>query len=938
MLVFHANLLLLRLHSATCRQPCCKSKVYRNLRKMNWKNVKDVIKPFAPNLIVFLSILCLITIFWIPLNNFITIVFVEPIFCHVTKNSLLVQFAMLGLEAIYYIVIWRQLMKEKWKSVRRIVIFEILFIYLLFRVFGEYDFYGTEEGSLGYVDFVGVVSLVIEWTFIFRYFIVCNKKTVSPTEVSAFFIDKPTNKDELRRQFHADVLIEKIRSTFPELSIKERIKMENETSAFTVLLSERFGQGKSSFFMQIKYVCEKKGIDIVEFRPWLSNDSNHMIVDFFNLLREKIGFYDKELKRLLQTYAVLSAEYITGKVANVATTHFNTISIETQHDRITKLLQAEGKLRLVLIDDVDRLQAEELLALIKLIRNSADFPYIAYIVAADKEAVKETLRSASIKNPELYLKKFFNFELLFPADDDNVLGKLVDKITETLLGFGYTIQDLNEIKSGINKQSHYYSPVFPNIRDVYRFCNILSFELDLLRGLKNSDGVNTPMLKDIYIADLVKICMIQFVSPDLYKILRDFRFVLLEDYRHGKLVLRDVGKEYVETSDRARYIREVITKAGGTMRKIDFEGTSQLNEGNTDKTKSELKTHIDLLANISPDEEELIKYLIDDLWGKTDSYADLRKSCYRSQYFLYFSGRYRKDELSDEEALELFTKSDIDFANCAKNLIVTKKESMIHKLNTIVEERKLDRLLLLDKIMSLSYIDYQDYQQRNRSPLMSYDEYYNTQQYTNILKNLYLLHGKEVLDRDQVFKTHKSFFNSTKEYASSALALVAMKPSYSDVQERIISLFPVDKYDALSKLLLDRFCNEVLSVDPFGEKSIEAIPCMRAVNAEYWNMLFKNYLKNTDNPIEWIFHLFKLKHDEEGMYWNRQFVLAVFGENPRFHFIDTLKNLFGEEFVKLYELEIPEFESHLISTNSIFIDMINGNRLFKEAYEWLQKR
>lgn len=897
---------------------------------------KDVIKPFVTNLIVFLSILCVIAIFWIPLNNFITIVFVEPFFCYVTKNSLLVQFAMLGLVSVYYCVIWRQLMREKWMSIRRIVVYEILFIYLLFRNSGKYVFFGIEEGGLGYVDLVGGEAMVIECIFVFRYFIVCNKKTMTPKEVSSFTIDKPTNIDELKRQFHASVLIEKIRSTFPESSIHERTKAENETSAFTVLLSERFGQGKSSFFMILKNICKKKGIDIIEFRPWLSNDSRQMIVNFFNLLREKIGFHDKELKRLLQTYGVISSDHIMGKISDVVSTQFYTFSMETQHDRIAKILQAEGKLRLVLIDDVDRLQAEELMALIKLIRNSADFPYIAYVIAADKDAIKETLRCASIKNPELYLKKFFNFELLFPADDDNVLGKLVDKITEILLGFGYTLQDFDEIKTSIDENSQYYSPVFANIRDVNRFCNVLSFELDLLKSMKNSDGVNTSLMKDIYVADLVKICMIQFVSPDLYKILRDYRFVLLEDYRHGKLVLRDVCKEYVETSDRMQNVQKVVAKAGKMKHQIDFEGTSQSNDGDTDKTNTELKAYADLLVNISPNEEELIKYLLDDLWGKTDSYVDLRKPCYCSQFFLYFSCRYRKNEMSDDEASQLFALPERVFKEKAQRLIAIKKESMLHKLSSIIEFRKIDRLLLLKNIIKLIPIDYSNYTKDKEGCHSSLCDFYKNQQYPYLIRGLIIMHRNETLDEPLLMNTLDVFYKTTNDFASSALALASIRPFGYSQEERFSFIFTNEQVDDLSKILIDRFFKDVFCEEPFGAVSIEGMPCMRLANSKYWENLFCNYVQTSDEPLEWLFRLFKIYDNIEGMYWDSAMVSAILGDTPMFDtFYERAERIVGQGVLQPYKEGMESINPN--NTDFSTMEKIHSKPFSKVAYEWLTK-
>lgn len=598
------------------------------------KSKKSFLKKNIPALMI---TICLIAVFWTPLNNIIVTALVKPLFMHVKNHSWLIQIVLFILTIIYYILIIKQLKREPVLSGRRIITLEIIVVYFsVFRFSGLYLFYGIGDGFPAYLDVVAILSFVIELSFIIRNSISTSGNTASESVYTSFFIDQPTEKDDLKRGGYALTLVEKIISTFPKNYVNNR--NESIDGSFTVLLSERFGQGKSSFFEQIKRACKKKDIEVIEFRPWLSNESGQMILNFFNLLRENLGAHDKELRRFLQSYAILASDHISGKAAKASLNLLNSISIETHHDRISRILQEEGKLRIVLIDDVDRLQSDELLALIKLIRNTADFPYIAYVVAADKEAVKETLRSASISDTELYLKKFFNFELLFPADDNNVLGKLIDRITETLIQFGYTQQDIKEIRDNINKYPQYYTPVFSNMRDVYRFCNILSFELDVLKNIENSDDKNK-LLKDIYIADFVSLCMIQYVSPSLYKIFRDYRHVLLDDSNHEKLVLSNSCKKYVESSDRIQHIHEVVREAGLRVSNNNIERESQSIVNNNGTIKSELKTHADLLANISPDEEELIKYLIGDLWNDTDDHTDSRKVCFQCSYFLYFSGR-----------------------------------------------------------------------------------------------------------------------------------------------------------------------------------------------------------------------------------------------------------------------------------------------------------
>ncbi len=884
------------------------------------------------NIPAFIISLCLIAVFWVPLNNAMATVFVNPLLMHVKNHSGLVQFVLIVLMAVCYFFVSKQMKRESWWSIRRILTFEVICVLIIFRFSGLYEFYGIGRGFPSYLDVVAILAVVVEIYAIFWNVLSNCNNTSTESEYTSFFIDQPTKKDELKRKSYAQVLVEKIVSTF---SIKQFNDTENhDMGSFTVLLSERYGQGKSSFFEQIKGVCSDKNIEVIEFKPWLSNDSGQMIFNFFNLLREKLGFHDKELSKLLQSYAIVASDHITGKAAKASLNLFDSISIETQHDRISQILQEERKLRVVLIDDVDRLQTDELLALIKLIRNTADFPYIAYVVAADKAAVKETLRSASISDTEVYLKKFFNFELLFPADDDNVLGKLIDRIAEILKQFEYTSQNIKEIEDNINKHPQYYTPVFPNMRDVYRFCNILSFELDLLRSMKNAEGVNISMLKDVYIADLVKICMIQFVSPDLYKIFRDYRFVLLEDYRHGKLVLRDVCKKFVDTSERMQCVRETVKKAGNIMPEIDFEGNSQSGEDNFEGKEVDFKTLSELLINVSPDEEELLKFLIDDLWDKTDVYVDLRKVCYRNQYFLYFSGKYRRDELSDQEALNLYSSDGALFVQETEKKIANKKESMLHKLNSIVVRGMMeDRLLLFENILFMSQIDHKEYLKQNPMLPIGYYEFFQTQQYGEIIRKLYLLQGDETIDKDAFLTAHEELFRTTKEFASNALGIHWIKCA-SLLGYGFLPIFTKEQALCFSKILIDRFYDEVFIKTPFDEKAIEAIPCMRLANETYWNELFVKYIQASDNPMEWMFRLFKLNRNGKGMSWNRQTVLAVCGEYPQLKTIkDLAKEIVGDEIFQKYE----EKSDLIVPLHGEFdnIESIMNKPFTKAAYEWL---
>ena len=898
---------------------------------------QDILKLLAENkkwlwnnILFFLAILCLIVLLWKPLNFTINAILVSPILQHVSDNSWIVMIALVFLEGIYYWTVYKRKCDRKSHIKRLIIVFEITLLYLLFRLSNEYSFYGIVWVFPAYLDVVFIIVTIVE---IVLY---CNtnkqSKGMSDVDIkySNFLFDKPTDKDDLKRRGFAITLVEKIKSTFPILPLEERRKKTN--TSFTVLLSERYGQGKSSFFEQVKSICESQKIDVIVFRPWLSNNPDHLIINYFDLLKDELGNYNKELRKLLKSYSVLASEHITGKAAKVVRGFLNEGSIEKQHDRISSILLDEGKLRIVLIDDVDRLQSKELLALIKLVRNTADFPYIAYVVAADKAAMKETLKSVGIADTEEYLKKFFNFELLFPADDNNIIESVKSNIGTVLLEFGYREDDIKELSLDIDKNSDYYAPVFTNMRDVYRFCNILSFHLDIL---KNQDDERS-LLNDIYIIDFVRLCIIQYLSPDLYKILRDYWYAILEISDFERLSLKDGYEKYVISRENIQRMLQTIDLVKAN-KDIDFEGNHSTNKTDEDKKDDDPKSLPEVLEKAKPEKTELIKYLLVDLWPNTSSgQEDRRRICYVTQYFIYFAGEYRRTELSNSEALMLFSLNVEEFTKSVNKIISQKKDALIHKLKIIVDNRSIDRLNLLQKIMQLSIIDYHYY--NSHQPLLSLSYFmYFRKQYISIIQHLYLQQRNEIIDRKQLFETHKSFFKECKEYAAGAFAIYAMRPFYSDVDRRYISVFSEEQTKVFSYRLINNFYTLLFKNDPFGDKTIEAIPCIRMANNVYWEKLFVKYVREMKNPMEWLYRLFYLNESKDGLYWDSAMVLAIFGEFPQRDTFDVLaEELVGKELLEDYREGMNFINPNY--TDFSTLEKINSKPFTKAAYEWWKSK
>lgn len=164
---------------------------------------------------------------------------------------------------------------------------------------------------------------------------------------------------------------------------------------------------------------------------------------------------------------------------------------------------------IITIDDVDRLQSKELMMVLKIIRDTADFPNVFYIVAADNLHLRRMLNNMNIDDAETYLKKFFNLEFQLPANENVAFKKLLallnDKYEELRIDSFTRENYISQIENVL-----YVKEAFPNLRDVYRFVNSYFLAID---AMKDACELN--------LFDLFLLTMIQTLNLEYYMQLRD---------------------------------------------------------------------------------------------------------------------------------------------------------------------------------------------------------------------------------------------------------------------------------------------------------------------------------------------------------------------------------------------------------------------------------
>jgi hypothetical protein len=195
-----------------------------------------------------------------------------------------------------------------------------------------------------------------------------------------------------------------------------------------VALNGEFGDGKSSVLNLLKKAVEGQAI-IVSFNAWLPGSEATFATDLFiNIATEcKKHFYVPQLRKQALAYA----RTLTRSVSFLAGLK-ELLPAQSQWDDVQELRQSFSHLPLrivVLLDEIDRMQREELLTLLKILRGASSIPNVTFVCAFSDKWIRAVLKE---EVPD-YLQKFFPVSVNLPAPDPDMIGRCVkDQLKSSL--------------------------------------------------------------------------------------------------------------------------------------------------------------------------------------------------------------------------------------------------------------------------------------------------------------------------------------------------------------------------------------------------------------------------------------------------------------------------------------------------------------------------
>ena len=278
------------------------------------------------------------------------------------------------------------------------------------------------------------------------------------------------DEDLLGRRKEAQDLAEKIFQT------------NTSNAAFTLGLTAPWGAGKTSFMLAMKDYLEKRHSDktiLLDFNPWMYRKAPNLTQIFFEELSRTLAPYSSALASGFTRYV----DHILDKDdsawlqlgARLLPQGFKAKSTSEQYEFLKKEICKLRRKIVIFIDDVDRLDGEELIELFSLIRNSSlSFPHMSYILAYDKEYVASQLQSKFNEHTYRYMEKILQEEYPLAKITPEQLEEAL-RLELKRIGYGDLWRDIKN--SGLQLSYH-----LPTLRVIKRICNTLSSRRKELEG------------------------------------------------------------------------------------------------------------------------------------------------------------------------------------------------------------------------------------------------------------------------------------------------------------------------------------------------------------------------------------------------------------------------------------------------------------------------
>lgn len=447
----------------------------------------------------------------------------------------------------------------------------------------------------------------------------------------------------------------------------DTIKGAQFEQSFVIGINARWGNGKSTLLNFLKLNIKNNEAILVEFNPWKSASSRDIEIDFYTQLAAELGKQSPSLSNNLSSYfshlskiEISWFKQLLNSLEGLVTARktkselFNSINDEIEN------LQ---KLLIIIIDDVDRLDQSEIIAVLKTIRNTANFKNTLYVIAYDREYIEAAIEKYNPHNNKTFIDKVINLEITLPSNGESDYVSFL----QTLLKNSLPLEYQNDIREALYGSFSETSSIFRNkldsFRDAKRLANSIIF---------NSKQV----IHDIHIRDYILLEFLKLKFPNVYNLLykktEDFLDTKIDtNTNEGYYILKDAPKKPHDEDGRKNVIY-------GSRILRDIQETD---------------------LKLSSSDSELISDILKILFPAFKAHSNKRNTINATASFRrYFRFELNENEISSQEFNSLINLDDTSLkAKIGEYIITNKEDSLIKHFKEF--QRSTIELQVLKKII-----------------------------------------------------------------------------------------------------------------------------------------------------------------------------------------------------------------------------------------------
>ena len=258
-------------------------------------------------------------------------------------------------------------------------------------------------------------------------------------------------------------------------------------SSLTVGVIASWGTGKSSFINLLKeQVKRKEGITFT-FNPRSSKSLSSIQEDFFEAFAEELSRHYLGFGLLLARYTkhlgLLNQYAWTRPIGSLLTL----LLPGKEQEAVNQTLRKLGRRVYVMIDDLDRLSAEEILEVLKLIDRNASFSNTVFITAYDKAYVDNVLRNPlDHRLDHCFIDKYISWEFPLPSPDKEMLKQLMSIVVPMKVKDDYP-GGYEEIQRAWKEVDSIVVESLSTVRDLKRYLNLMIPRYNEMKGVVHPD-------------------------------------------------------------------------------------------------------------------------------------------------------------------------------------------------------------------------------------------------------------------------------------------------------------------------------------------------------------------------------------------------------------------------------------------------------------------